>query len=314
MIHINLPFGNRLLALLAMICLSLPAVQAQKVKKSQAKYQMRIEDDMTYGDACDQCKRIAMIDAIEKAFGQVIIQGNSTYIKNVDTGEMTETTQIFNMMAETFVNGEWIETLDESCDRKFVDDELWVQCEIKGRVKEFVQPQITLDIQPLDCESAQCATTVFQDGESFYVAFRAPVDGFISIYLADQEISQRILPYREMPRGMYNGFPVKGDKTYFLFSKDQAPERLKAYVDEYEMYAFEPEELNAMYVIFSKKEITKPLLEARDDEAFVVEGNDKTYEMPMQLSNTKFQAWMASQRVYNDDLQIQRVDITIRKE
>ncbi|MEL6133535.1 MAG: hypothetical protein AAFR59_09255, partial [Bacteroidota bacterium] len=82
------------------------ALSAQRVKKSTGEYQINLSrSDFSEAEACQKCKEIAMIDAIEKQFGRVILQGNSTYIENTNTGEKVETKQIFNVIAETYVNG-----------------------------------------------------------------------------------------------------------------------------------------------------------------------------------------------------------------
>ena len=70
---------------------------AQKTKKSSGEYQLRLKNTgLNEEEACEECIQKARINAIEKAFGTVIIQGNTTYIENVNSGKKTETKSIFN--------------------------------------------------------------------------------------------------------------------------------------------------------------------------------------------------------------------------
>lgn len=294
-------FPSLLLLIIALLWVPLQ-LSAQKVKKSSGTYQLSLTNsDFSESEACQYCQEMAMIDAIEKAFGRVVIQGNSTVVENTTTGETTETKQIFNMIAETYVNGDWVETLDESCERFVYEDEFWIKCKVRGKVQELTQPKIDLIIKPLDCESVSCETTEFKEAESFYLYFKSPVDGYVTVYLSDPGTAQRLLPYREMPDGRFNAIEVKADQEYILFSQAQDILDLRGYVDEYEMYAASEMDQNRLYVIYSKEPLVKPSLN-RDGQ-----------DLPMQLSANDFQKWLASQRRYNQDMQVSRLDLTIRK-
>ncbi|MEM7659165.1 MAG: hypothetical protein AAF399_23800 [Bacteroidota bacterium] len=280
--------------------------QAQKTKKSTGEYQLNLtESTFSEAEACQQCKELAMIEAIEKAFGRVILQGNSTIIENTYTGETTETTQIFNMIAETYVNGDWLKTIDESCERFTESGEFWIRCKVKGQVQELVQPKLDLQVYTLDCEEPSCQTSEFRDGESFFVRAKSPVDGYLTVYLADDAVAQRLLPYRNMPRKLINGVKIKGDQDYVLFSQAKDELDLRSYVDEYEMYAVSSVDHNRLYVIFSEKPLVKPALSQSEIE--------EQQEMPMELDAQAFRRWLAQQRQYNPDIQVARLDVTIRQ-
>lgn len=294
------------LSYLALICIALlvapMGLSAQKVKKSSGTYQLSLTNsEFSEAEACQYCQELAMIEAIEKAFGRVVIQGNSTIIENTNTGESVETKQIFNMIAETYVNGDWVETLDESCERFVYKDEFWIKCSVKGKVQELIQPKIDIVIKPLDCESISCETEEFKDEESFYLYLKSPVDGYVTVYLSDPSTAQRLLPYREMPDGRFNAVAVKADEEYILFSQAYDALDLRGYVDEYEMYAGSEVDQNRLYVIYSKAPLVKP--------ALYRESND----LPMQLAADEFQKWLAAQRRYNPDMQVARLDLTIRQ-
>lgn len=296
---------TRIYLLLCLLCLSASVALGQKTVKSTGEFQVRLTREMSEAQACETCMQQAMIQAVEKAFGRVLIQGNTTVIENINTGETVATNQTFNVIAESYVNGDWIETLDESCERFIYDEAIWVRCEVKGRVRELEQPKYDLQVKALDCESLTCATDRFTNGEPFFLYFKAPVDGYLTVYLGDMTITQRLLPYSRMPRDMVNAVPVEADEAYILFSQRKDAFDLRTYVDEYEMYTSKPIDQNRLYVIFSREPLVKPALYAGDDP-----GNDDM-EVPLQLAPDNFQKWLAQQRRYNPDIQVERLDLLI---
>lgn len=292
----------------ALCLLTTGALFAQKTQKSSGEYQLSLSNsNFSEQQACQYCMERAMVDAIERAFGTVVIQGNTTSVQNKNTGETVETTQIFNMIAETYVNGEWVKTLDESCERFTSDNgEFWISCKVKGTVQQLERPRIDLSIKALDCENAGCETSQFKDGESFYLYLKSPVDGYITVYLSDAYTAQRLFPYRNMPSDQINSVPIKADKEYILFSGAKDQLGLKSFVDEYELFANEEVDQNRIFVVFTKEPITKP--------ALYKGGKDESVEMPMELKSDAFHEWLAKNKQYNKDMEVARLDIMIRKE
>lgn len=285
---------------------TLPLVQAQKTRRSEGEYQLRLTGtDLSEAEACQQCQELAMIQAIEKAFGRIVVQGNTTSVENIQTGETVETTQIFNMIAETYVNGEWVKTLEESCERFAEADAFWLRCQVKGVVRELESPNIDLQAYALDCPQPGCRTEMFEAGESLYLYLKSPVDGYVTVYLADVHTAQRLLPYRNVPEGLIHGLPVKADEEYILFSRQAAAPALRGYVDEYELWAAGALDQNRLYIVYSAEPLVKPAL-YRAREA-------SDYDMPLQLPAEDFQKWLAKQRQYQQVIQVQRLDISIRQ-
>ncbi len=294
------------LLLFFILCCFLTAF-AQKQKRATGEYQLNLsKSEYSENQACDACKALARIEAIEKVFGTVLIQGNTTTIRNTRTGEEVQTDQIFNMIAETYVNGDWIETLDESCERFVYENEFWVKCKVKGIVQELTGPKVDIAVKPLDCNENNCETFAFKDGEDFFVFLKSAAPGYVSVYLSDGTIAQRIFPYRDMPENQLNGVKIQADREYILFSKDKDLLDLRSYVDEYELYAENEVDQNRIYVIYSEKPLVKPSLS---------KGNapQAGIEMPMELDFQDFQRWLAENRRYHEGIQVERVDITVSK-
>ena len=94
--------------------------QAQQIVKTSGEAQVEWPDTKSRNQVQQEAKDLATIDALERAFGRVIVQGNSTYLTNLNTGEQTETRSVFNMIANTSVKGEVLDVLNENY--KEVDD------------------------------------------------------------------------------------------------------------------------------------------------------------------------------------------------
>lgn len=295
---------KRLIILLIILA---PAVSVfgQKVKKSEGEYLLNLSrSNLSETQACEQCKELARVQAIEKAFGTVIIQGNTTYIRNTQTGKDVRTEQQMNVLAETFVNGDWIETTDESCERIFEKDEFWIRCSVSGKVRELSEPPIRLDVKAMRCDQAGCDGTRFQDGDPLYLAVQAPQSGYISVYLANHETAQRLFPYRGMPDEQINGAKLAADKAYLLFSRKHDPFGLGRLVDEYALYAETEQDLNRLYVVYSKTPLNKPLLKNR---------RHSLMQLPPELSAAEFQRWLSQARAISKDVAVERLDLEIRK-
>lgn len=283
-------------------------VFGQKVKKATGEYQLRLERSDSETDACERCLVQARINAIEKAFGTAVIQGNTTYVENTNTGTKTETVQVFNTIAETMVNGEWLRDIgDSNCEAFEYEGDRWVKCTIKGEIGKLEQAKINFEIKPLDCEEQQCETDRFKEGESFYLYFKSPESGYLSIYLSDENTTQRLLPYSEMPDGLENSIKVKADQEYIFFSSSKNDLPIENYlVDEYELYAEAPQEQHRIFVIYSRESLNKPALND-------ITLDEKWGTLPKSLSSEDFHKWLAKSWRFNKGMQIARTDIIINK-
>ncbi len=278
-----------------------------KTSKGEAKLNLTNEG-LTPDQGCQKCQELAQLDAIERAFGRVMVQGNYTYIQNIQENDRVETTQIFNMMAESLANGEWMGTLRDSC-YSWVDDqrgEIWISCNVKGKVRKLEKAPIDLRMEAMDCtELNRCETESFKEGEKLYIAVTSPIQGYITLYLSLGDSLQKLLPYYTMPKGMERGIPIAPHQTYVFFSPLDDHLGLGAHVHELELFADSPEDLNRLYLIYSETPLNPPLMQAGRA--------DDTYVLPMEIDNESFQKWLARQSRLDKQLYVVKKDITIRK-
>lgn len=321
---------NKILLVIILLCISNLSILAQKKVRTSGSAQTEWLRTMSRVEAEEKAQQMATIDALERAFGRVIVQGNATYVSNQVTGEKVESNTTFNMIANTSVKGEVVEVLDV----KFADIKGYktvdgkkqevteVKCDITVMAKEIVEAPVDFECYPLSCRNKNCKTEMFQNNSDIFMYFNSPMSGYISIYLDLAGETQRLLPYEGMPEVYESGFPVKADKEYILFSNtpehDYKKEGEYYQTLEYFVSAEKEIDLNRFFVVFSKVPINKPKLDAdnqRIKDIHITEADlIKGITLPPSLSSEDFQKWLNKNRSYRkEDMQVAIIDITIRK-
>jgi hypothetical protein len=284
-------------------------VNAQKIVTESGEYKMRIEKSMSELDAEKICIERARINAIENAFGVTVIQGNSTYIKNERTGTSSESKNVFNMMAETMVNGEWIEDIKPpSIEKLFEEDSWWMEVKVVGKIREIKEVPVNFKSYVLSCPETQCKTNTFNDKQSIYLEFTAPEDGYIAVFcdVPEEKTTFRMLPYKVDK--MLGSYPVQADKKYIFFDPSNAGSIPKVKVDEFVFYLSKPEtpEISKIFVLYRPKvEIGKPLLQQQETT------NRQQLEIPLSLSSEDFQRWLQKLRMAEKEIQLESTVISI---
>jgi hypothetical protein len=278
---------------------------AQKSVATKGSSQVRMESNMTKEQARDKAEDLAMINAIENAFGTFVEQNADITVENG--------TVSYNIIGSTKVKGEWLRT-DKKSFKEDIQDQLdndqqkekiiWISCHIEGEVRE-TRSRANLDIKLLRCPMVECETTSFLDTQSFYLYFKSPVDGYLSIFMDENnEATRRLFPY--LNQGNASAVKIDGDRTYFLFTNSSDLNKYTTRADEIELYAYNSVEYNFVYVIFSPIPYCKPIL---SDASLIANG----YVLPKAISTQKFQEWLADCRVAMPDFQAKRIKISISK-
>lgn len=276
----------------------------QVSKESEGIVELRIEKNWTEDYAVNRAKEEAKVNAIENAFGSVVSQGNSLYVKNLKTGKLSENTTVFNSISEILVNGEWIKTLDENVTFYDKDNYRWVKVYVKGEIRELVNTPFLPEVTTLNCAQDDCITTEYKSGQQLIVKFKSPVNGFVSVYLEDGKNAQRLLPYSNQ-KGVET-YAIQADKDYYFFSRSKSgTER----VDEIELFTSTLSEQNKLIILFSKKDFTKPVLNENKNVTELPAG----YTFPMQLPSEKFALWLQTVRSYEKTIQLKQIFLTINK-
>jgi hypothetical protein len=293
-----------LMVLLFIFLITVP-LAAQQTKRSSGTYQVRVEDNMTKEEARRKAEELAKINAIENAFGQYV--GQETKI-TVQDGRSN-----FNIIGNVRVKGEWVRTLGVPTFDEVPREEkgtfgtvqsLWITCNIRGVVKEAT-PKANIQYFTLNFPDSRSRTTTFVSGENFYLWFKSPVDGFLSVYVDDGENVYRLVPYDGMSAA--STVIVEADKPYIFFSPDSEHNYFGNNVDELVLITPKKSELNTLHILFSERDYFKPVL----TEGYKME--DGTF-LPKSLTRNKFENWLADNKTRIPDFLDAQVHIEILRE
>lgn len=277
-------------------------LSAQKIVQADGKSQVRMENNMTTEEAYNLAEQQAKINAIENEFG--------TYVEQQTDMTLTEGRTSYNIIGTTKVKGDWIKTTGIKFSEDFrlesgtygKQNVKYISCAIKGKVRKST-PKANIDFLILNCQDEACRTTDFLDGEQLYLYFQSPVNGYLSVYVDEGDITYRLLPYVLMSDDYQSGVFVEGDRQYLFFS-----EKFNAFknsvVDEILMFTTKKVEYNTVYVVFAEEKFVKPILDQKTE----VEGKI----LPKSLSSEKFQEWLAENRAVIDSFQDKKIKISIK--
>jgi hypothetical protein len=284
---------------------------AQEVLDAEGFAIIKLEDHMSKEEAKEEAKQQAMINAIQSVFG--------AYVEKDADVDIMDGKARFKIIGHTLVRGDWLKTISEKYNeekrkirgRSRKEYEVWISCRIEGKIREIDQPETALEFIPLNCPDPVCRTYDFIDGESFYLSFRTPVDGFLSIYIADESKTVfRLLPYQKMPEDYINSVPVEADIPYIFFLNEQGHDYFTGFsymmVDEIIMSTAQNQEYNDLFVIFSTSAFRKPLLEMGEEM-------ENSFSLPKSLNLVEFEEWLADNRIHDPGFLYKRVSLTVKK-
>lgn len=254
---------GKLLLIILFLILGYITVSAQKEVTVTKEYIYRAPGTMSLIEAQRVALEQAKLEAIEEAFGTTISQSNLSYISTHDG----ETNMEFQSLRSSEIKGEWIETLEgPTYDDIYSEDGfLIVPCKIKGKIREFVAPEVDFMAKIL-CNGVtpQHEREDFMEGDDLFLSFQSPYKGYLMAFLTDFKIQTT---YCILPYFLSSDDQVKIDKNkeYVFFSKEKADKDTKSLVDEYVMTCQHSNEINEVTVVFSAKPFTLPIYRIDED-------------------------------------------------
>jgi hypothetical protein len=250
-----------------------------------------------------RAKEGAIINALEKAFGTAVFQGNSLFIKNTITGQEVETVTGFNTIAETYVKGEVIEELNIEFDEYLFEKKInkkkefgtIIRCNVKIKAAEYSEPTANFDAFSLNCtDTTNCKTTSFKRNEDFFLYFKFPKNGYVAVFIDDNESSSLLFPYVTNREKYYDGYPIIQNKEYVLFSKEKQFNPEKLIVDELTWET--RENLEKLTIIFSPNKFDLPDLKSK-----------KSNSIPQSLPSVDFNKWLIQLRKKSKEIEIKKI-------
>ena len=278
-----------ILRFITVLLLSIPLiVHAQEARTVSATYTYYGQENVSINEAKSIAFERAKIQALAYAFGTTVYSSSTIIAKN---GEKESSVDMFSIGGND-VKGEWLETTaGPHYDITYEQGFLVVKCSVKGRAREISAAGVEIDAAILrNGKSRKFESDEFKSGDDMYMLFKSPVDGYIAVYLLDDDDRvYRLLPYRGVNGDSYS---IKGKREYLLFSSEHCPSADVNTVEEYTLEADKDIEMNRVYILFSRK----PFVSAYNAE-------ECSGELPV-AELEKFLKWAASMRNKDNSMQI----------
>ena len=297
----------RVFVSIALLLFAFLADAQRRPERVSGTYRMVVESYMSQDQARAIALEQARLQAMADEFGTQISQSTQT---RIETSQGSTETR-FSTLANSFVNGVWVEDVREPEFEFFnLGAEQWISCSIVGMARRVVKASVDFEAKPLKCLDLGCETQDFNDGEPLFFYFKSPVDGFLSIYLDDGSNCQMLLPYQNMSG---NTLQIEADREYFLFRQDPKYNYTDlSEVEEYELFTEAPDrEIDMLYVIFSTEDYYKP--NVRNDDNDGGTDSQKYDDYPKFTDSRSFREWLNRNLTVNENLFLKVVDITISK-
>ena len=239
----------------------------------------------------------AKIQALADAFGTFVSQSNSTIVKNENGKSFVD----FLSIGESNVKGEWIETIGEpQFDIFYESNILTIKVSIDGKAREIKSANIDFEAKLLrNGTEEKFESNEFRKGDDLYLYFKSPVNGYLAVYLLDENTQQVfcLLPYKSSGDPAYK---IVHDKPYIFFSCQKAEGNPNA-VDEYTMTCEHSMEQDTIYIMFSPNMFAK------------ANSENESKGLPRQLPLKEFQKWMGKCKTKAFETQEKKIAITIKQ-
>lgn len=286
-----------------MICLfTCCPLMAQQVKRVSVDYTYYPPETQSLAEAKLIALERAQLQSIADEFGIVITQNNSTVVNNANE----HTTTSFNSFRESEVKGEWIETIkDPIYEISYESGMTVIKVHVEGKIREIISAKTDFQVKVLkNGVEPKYEDSNFRNGDDLYMLFNAPIDGYLTIYILDEnDNAYCLLPYSKMNNG---SFRIKANTQYLLFSEKHPSEDIPSQIIE-ELYMVSEKDIehNQFYIIFSPNKFSKVADLPDTDE-------DLIYH-PRHTDSKSFHKWLASCRKHDKEMRVDKKLITIQK-
>lgn len=277
-----------------------------KVVTVEATYPLEIPPYMSYDQACREGIVKARNQAIDSAFYSIVGGYDEVTLKNTNGNSEVSLLSIHRSQ----VKGVWLGDLEKPRFKRALADDGrdFLNVTVKGKVRELKSAGIQFEALPLRVKpDMKLQTNTFKNGDDFFLYFKSPVNGYLTIFLFDTNLNEvcYMLPYQNSGKGYY---PITHDEQYTFFSPDKAKPG-DGEVDEFVMTCSDRnhEEYDELYVIFSPNKYAKKPSNLERKAL----GNDLI--LPDRMDYESFNNWLLEYQQIDEDMQIARIPIRVTK-
>lgn len=268
---------------------------------SIASAQRIVNDTHTYRYVISDTETLkqAEVSAIQEAQRQMIANNFGTIVGS--TTAMTIGDEVKSVTyGEADIKGYWLADNAAPIIRKsVVNDHFVLDVTVSGKIQEIVTTPIDLRCAVLkNGLDDKYASTEFKNDDRLYLYFKSPVDGYLAVYLGDDEIVNCLFPYNGASQDIMK---VSAGEEYVLFSKTKPGNLDPVAVQEFPLGCSPGNEMEMvrLYIVFSPNKFSK--------------ANDYAHKTLRYLPFEEFHTWLSKNRRIDTEMNIKSYDIVIRK-
>lgn len=294
------------LFLAVLLLASSTALFAQKPQQVKATYSFMVREDLTMAENKEMAIRLAKVQAVKDQFGEVLIQGNSTFLMSSTSGDPQENKQLYLFSSESILNGEYLRDLEPPKIKTYSDAQgkLWVEARVLGLAAALEHKDPTFTVKLAHCPEEKCITNQFTHGQDFLVQFEAGRSGYLYVFLDDvaENKTKLVFPINNEQLQITSDPHFDPKEQVWLFdggaSHSKSPYSIVADLgtQNASMVGTKQESLNKIYFIFAPQPLKLPSFQASGTATTELAQLD---EMPLE----DFQAWLHKLRAINKDLE-----------
>lgn len=231
----------------------------------------------------------ARLQALADEFGTILSQETWSEMR---TDNSSVSSQSLWQSASSLVKGEWIRDTREPMIKKSLtaDGSTFLTVTVWG----MARPVTTL---PVDLKTfvslpgGGIPVERFRHDSRFTLNFLSPENGYVAVYLADEEGNvSRLLPFSNEE---VSSFGVDAMKQYEFFTSQEGVE------EQYRFLTNQPKVFNTVFVVFARNEFTRP-----------IDSYDETSNIRV-LKKADFFDWVARLRSADRTVQIESLNVEI---
>lgn len=294
------------LFLAVLLLASSTALFAQKPLQVKATYSFMVREDLTLTENKEMAIRLAKVQAIKDHFGEVLIQGNSTFLMSSTSGSPQQNKQLYLFSSESILNGEYLRDLEPPKTKTYTDPQgkLWIEAHVLGLASGLEHKEPTFTAKLAHCPDEKCFTSQFVNGQDFLVQFQAGRSGYLYVFLddVDENKTKLVFPLNNEELQITSDPYFTQNERVWLFDggalHTKSPYSIVADLGTPDATSIETkqESINKIYFIFAPQPLKLPRFQASGNASTELEQLD---EMPLE----NFQSWLHKLRAINKDLE-----------
>ena len=282
------------------------ALFAQKPLQVKATYSFMVREDLTLTENKEMAIRLAKVQAIKDHFGEVLIQGNSTFLMSSTSGSPQQNKQLYLFSSESILNGEYLRDLEPPKTKTYTDPQgkLWIEAHVLGLASGLEHKEPTFTAKLAHCPDEKCFTSQFVNGQDFLVQFQAGRSGYLYVFLddVDENKTKLVFPLNNEELQITSDPYFTQNERVWLFDggalHTKSPYSIVADLGtpDATSIGMKQESINKIYFIFAPQPLKLPRFQASGNASTELEQLD---EMPLE----NFQSWLHKLRAINKDLE-----------